>query len=111
MIERVALIAPTSPPLTGVSRQRTPFWPSAAATLTAAVGAMELMSAYSIPARTPSIKPPGPSATASTSGESGSIVMSTSLRSATSFGEAAADVPASTATATAWRTTSWTTNA
>ena len=83
MIDSVPSIAPRSPPLTGASRQRSPRAAPAAATRRATSGRIELMSMYSVPDRALSTTPSGPSATASTSGESGSIVMTASaLRTA-----------------------------
>src|SRR5512137_1246585 len=49
------------------------------------MGEMELMSTTVVPGRNPSATPPGPKSTASTSGVSGTIVMTTSERAATSF--------------------------
>src|SRR5262245_45101576 len=58
----------------------------------------------------PSATPFSPSATRSTSGASGSIVMTTSLAAATSFGVAAACAPASTSAFTACGCVSYTTS-
>jgi hypothetical protein len=55
---------------------------------------MVLMSMYTAPRRMPSTIPSGPSATRSTSGESGSIVMTNSTAAATSRGVTAVPRPA-----------------
>ena len=100
MIESAASIAPFSPPLTGASTDSAPFTASAAATRFVVAGAMVLMSIHSAPARMPCTTPSSPSTTDSTSGESGSIVMTTSLRAATSCGVAPAAAPSATSSST-----------
>ena len=113
MIERMPSIAPFSPPETGASSILTPFGASAAPTFWETIGEIVDMSARIWPDRTPSSSPFGPSATSSTSGEFGSIVMIRSPAArATAAGESAvfAPSPASSWTA-AWlrllTTTAW----
>ncbi len=84
MIDSVPSRAPTSPPETGASNAAAPIWAAASNTIRATAGAIELMSISSIPALVPAITPFSPRYTCSTSGESGSIVITTSVRSATS---------------------------
>ena len=61
------------------------------------------MSTMMLPSRMVSNTPLGPSSTRRTSGESGTIVMMTSLAAATSAGDAAAAAPAATSASTgAW---------
>ena len=60
MIERVASIAPFSPPLTGASSVATPFTAKASAIARVGPGSIELMSITSAPPATPSSTPPGP---------------------------------------------------
>ena len=56
---------------------------------------MVLMSMTIVPGAAPSIMPPGPTMTCSTSGESETQVTTISLPLAASLGDAAADAPAS----------------
>ena len=79
-----------SPPLTGASRNSTPFAAQAAPTFCDTIGLMELMSTRMVPGFAPSSTPPGPSTACSTSGPSGSIVITISERAATSPHDCAA---------------------
>ena len=96
MIASVPSIALGSPPLTGASSMVTPFAASRAAISWLASGAMELMSTTIDPGLAPSITPYVPSTASLTSGELGSIVMTTSLPAATAAGDWPACAPAST---------------
>ncbi len=100
MIDRLASRAPTSPPLTGASRNRTPLACASPATRRAVSGRTVLMSMSSIPSRAMLRTPSSAMATSSTSGESGTTVMTTSASAATSAG----DVPAVAPTATSFCT-------
>ena len=95
MMESVPSIAPRWPPLTGASSALTPT-PASAGAISSweTSGEMVLMSMASWPERAPSTTPLGPSTTSRTSGESGSIVMTMSLCSATPFGEVPSLAPA-----------------
>jgi hypothetical protein len=79
---------------TGLSIIAAPFVAIAAPTLRVVSGSMVLMSMYTEPARIPSAMPSLPSATRSTSGASGSMVMTISLAAATAFGVVATLAPA-----------------
>ncbi len=103
MIESDASIAPFSPPLTGASSDATSFFASSAAMRFVVAGAIVLMSIHSAPLRIPAAMPFSPSATDSTSGESGSIVMTTSLRDATSLGLDAGVAPSAASSSTGAR--------
>ncbi len=93
MIERVPAFAPTSPPLTGASSISMPRAASASAISRVTDGEMVDMSITTEPGRAPSTIPFGPRTTCRTSGESVTIVMITSLRAATSAGEAPSCAP------------------
>ena len=67
-----------------------------------------LMSMMIWPSRVPARTPSSPRSTASTSGESGSMVMTTSTASATARGESAAVAPSATISLTAPRLRLWT---
>ena len=103
MIESAASIAPFSPPLTGASTIRTPIAESSAATFCETSGLIVLISMNSCPLFAPSFIPLGPSATNSTSGELGSMVIITSLRCATSCEFAAVCAPSLTNSSTTAR--------
>ena len=103
MIDSAASIAPFSPPETGASSILTPLAASAAPTFCEMMGEIVDMSMNTRPLRPPSMIPSLPSATSSTSGEFGNIVMSTSHWAATSFGELAAFAPAPASSSTAPR--------
>ena len=108
MMERVAFMAPVSPPLTGASMNWTPaFWSFLpismltlgeivlmSATISAArrVGASESLRASTIPSE--------PQQTSATSGELGSMVMTRSLLAPTSQGVFAATAPCATSSST-----------
>ena len=100
MIESAASIAPRSPPLTGASSIATPFAANAAAIVRVGPGSIELMSITREPSETPSITPPAPTRTCSTSAVSGSIVIVTSLPAATDAGPSARTAPAATTSST-----------
>src|SRR5438105_7793220 len=96
MIVSDALLAPTSPPDTGASRYSQASALMRAANSLVAIGEMELMSTTVLPGDSPAATPLGPNSTASTSVVAGTIVMTTSLRAATSFPSAHAMPPAAT---------------
>jgi hypothetical protein len=100
MSESAASSAPFSPPLTGASSMATSRSASAAAITRVGPGSIELMSITREPGRRPAITPASPVITCSTSPVSGSIVMVTSLASATSVGFVAAAAPAATSSST-----------
>ena len=110
MIDSAPSIAPFSPPDTGASSIATPLASSALPTFWETIGEIVDMSMKTRPRRAPSTMPFGPSATCSTSGELGSIVMSTSHCAATSLGDPAALAPASTISSTGPRLRLWTTS-
>jgi hypothetical protein len=110
MIDSAPSIAPFSPPDTGASSIATPLAAIASPTFLDTIGEMVDISAKIRPLRAPSMIPFGPSATCSTSGELGSIVMSTSHWAATSFGDVAAFAPALTISSTGPRLRLWTTS-
>ena len=93
MMDRVPAIAPVSPPLTGASSMSAPFSLSAAAMVRVAEGEMVLMSMTTEPGLMPSMIPPSPRITFSTSGVSVTIVMITSDLLAVSFGLSAQTAP------------------
>ncbi len=99
MMESVAFRAPTSPPETGASSQSQPFSANRLANFFVAIGLIELMSMRILPGLKPSAMPSAPNTTASTSGVSGTMVMTASQRSATSRGEPQAMAPASISSA------------
>ena len=74
----------------------TPWAASRAAMSRVTVGLMVLMSMTSAPAARPSIAPPGPLMTASTSGLSVTMLMKMSQAAATAAGLAASVAPAAT---------------
>ncbi len=96
MMASVPSIALGSPPLTGASRKSTPLASSAAPTFCATIGLIELMSITVAPFLTPSMTPLGPRTACSTSGPSGTIVMTMSVLPATSFGDEPFCAPAAT---------------
>ena len=96
MMASVPSMALGSPPLTGASRNSTPLASQAAPTFCDTVGLIELMSTTIAPFFTPSSTPFGPSTACSTSGPSGTIVMTISVRLATSFGDDPFCAPADT---------------
>ena len=112
MIESAPCCAPTSPPLTGASSIVAPFSSTFWASSRVTTGEMVLMSISNAPSLSPSSTPSSPATTRSTSGESGSMVMTTSDRSATSLGLSATVAP-SPASSSAfslvrlYRTSSW----
>ena len=73
-----------SPPLTGASIKSTPFCAQAAAIFCETSGLMELMSMMSEPGFAPERMPSAPRTTSSTSGPSGSMVMTMEEREPTS---------------------------
>jgi hypothetical protein len=75
MIESVPLIAPMSPPLTGASSILPPRSCAFCASRRATAGAMLLMSMMIVPGCIVVKTPSGPSSTRSTSGESGTMVI------------------------------------
>ena len=80
MIASVPSMAFGSPPLTGASRNSTPFASQAAPTFCDTIGLIELMSTTMEPFLAPSSTPFAPRTACSTSGPSGTIVMTISLR-------------------------------
>ena len=94
MIESAPSTAPFSPPDTGASSIFTDFAASASPTFLVTIGEIVDMSTNRRPERAPSMMPSRPSATSSTSGELGSIVMRTSDCAATSRGELPTLAPA-----------------
>ena len=78
MIDSVPSMAPGSPPLTGASSTRTPDFLACSATATEVSGAIVLMSMSSRSGPAEARTPFSPSTTSVTSGESGSIVITTS---------------------------------
>jgi hypothetical protein len=96
MIERLASMAPASPPLTGASSTRTPASRPASLTRTATSGRMVLMSMYSAPDFALANTPSSPPVTASTSGESGTMVITTSASRTAPATSSAPRPPAST---------------
>ncbi len=103
MMDSDALMAPISPPLTGASSISAPRALASAAISRAVAGAMVLMSTMTMPGRSWSNTPCGPASTCRTSGESGTIVITTSVRAATSAGVAASVAPAWTSASTGAR--------
>src|SRR5438445_670166 len=97
MIERRASIAPSSPPETGASSVRNSgrFAAARFANSRVAAGEIVLMSIASKPSCAPAAMPSGPKVTVSTSGELVTMVMTMSLRSATSRGVRMTVAPAS----------------
>jgi hypothetical protein len=95
MMVRLAALAPTWPPDTGASTYAHSSARIRSANAFVSTGEMELMSTTTLPALSPSATPLGPNSTAATSGVSGTIVMTTSARSATSLPLAHAVPPAS----------------
>ena len=78
MIDSDASIAPCSPPLTGASTTPMPRLVPSAAKRAATSGRIVLQSIYSSPGLALAKTPSSPRATLSTSGESGSMVITTS---------------------------------
>ena len=89
MMESVPSMAPRSPPETGASSISTSCAASCSAIARVGPGSIVLMSITSDPAAAPAATPSSPSITCSTSGVSGSIVMTTSDAPATSAGDVA----------------------
>jgi hypothetical protein len=110
MIESAPSIAPFSPPDTGASSIGTPLAANACPIFWETIGEIVDMSAKTSPGFTPSMMPSVPRATDSTSGELGSMVITTSHRAATSFGEEAATAPAWTRSSTGALLLLWTTS-
>jgi hypothetical protein len=86
MIERVPSSAPTSAPLTGASSIPTPQSRAVWVSSWAKTGEEVLISTISEPSLAPSRSPSSPVMISLTSGGPGSMVMVTSLSSATSLG-------------------------
>ena len=78
MIDSTPSMAPCSPPDTGASSIRKPRSVASAASAAATSGRMDEKSMISAPGRACSNTPPSPVSTAWTSGESGTIVATTS---------------------------------
>ena len=110
MIDSVPSIAPFAPPDTGASSIFTDFPASASPTFCDTIGEIVDMSAKMRPGRAPSMMPSRPSATCSTSGELGSMVIRTSDCAATSRGEAPTLAPAFAISSTGPRLRLWTTS-
>ena len=108
MIARVPSMALGSPPLTGASKKSIPFAAHAAPIFCETIGLMELISTRMQPRRAPSKMPDSPSTAASTSGPSGSIVMTISDFEATSEQDAPRTAPFATTSSTEPRTISYT---
>ena len=108
MMARVPSMAFGSPPLTGASRKSTPLASQAAAIFCEVPGAIELMSMMVSPLEAPSSTPSGPRIAASESAESGTIVMTVGLLSATSLEVDAAVAPSVASSSTDVPTTSYT---
>src|SRR6185369_1750613 len=85
-IDRVPFFAPSLPPETGPSSIWTPVAASRSANWRVADGEIVDMSTTSVPAAAPSATPAGPKRTASTSGVSETMVITTSLAAATAAG-------------------------
>ena len=102
MIDRVAALAPTSPPDTGASRYSAPVALIFSANCLVAVGEIELMSITTLPAPTPAATPSARNSTSSTCGVSGTMTMMNSASWATSCGLARPMAPASVSSAGAW---------
>ncbi len=94
MMDSTASMAPASPPDTGASSTRTPFSAAAFARSTEVCGVIDDMSMSRAPCRTFSRMPSGPYAMASTCGDAGTIVMTTSASRTASAIEEAAVPPA-----------------
>src|SRR5262249_58087221 len=88
--------APVTPPLTGASRNETPRGLARGSILRGVEGSTLLRSTRIVPGLARSTSPPGSRYTASTSGEAGKHVSTTSLCSTTSRAEAAALAPPAT---------------
>ena len=108
MIDSCALMAPISPPLTGASSIEPPFSATSVASRSVATGEMLLMSMTMAPGCSADSTPSAPVSTRSTSGVSGSMVMTMVETRATSAGVAAAVAPAATSSSTAPRLRLWT---
>jgi hypothetical protein len=93
MMDSDAFFAPSGPPDTGASTKATPTRASSACMRRTAPGAMVLMSITSLPSGGFASKPPSPWTTASTSGVSGSMVMTASAPRLASAMLAAARMP------------------
>ncbi len=102
MMESAPSMAPTSPPETGASSIEAPFSRTFSESSSVTTGEIVLMSTSSAPSLIPSRTPSSPATTASTSGESGSMVMTTSHASATSLGLPAAVALPSSASSSAF---------
>ena len=97
MIVSVPSSAFGAEPVTGASTNRCPRSASAAPMRRASAGPIVDMSMNSVPGATPAAAPSSPSRIASTWGPSTTIVITTSLRSATSRGLSATWPPCSAA--------------
>ena len=95
MMLSVPLAAPSLPPLIGASSMATPLALSCWPISTVLTGLIVLMSMTRSPAAAPSITPPSPNTTASTSGVSLTQMMVMSLAAATALGESAPAAPRS----------------
>ncbi len=100
MIDSDPLTAPISPPLTGASSIVAPLDATTAARRVVAAGEMLLMSMTTALGRSAETTPCGPVRTSSTSGVSGSMVMTIGARRATSAGDPAAVAPDATSSST-----------
>ena len=108
MIESCALMAPASPPLTGASSMGQPRSCACSASRLAVTGEMVLMSTRTAPGLAPSNTPFEPAITSSTSGPSGSMVITTSDSRTHSAGLSALRAPAATSSSTAGWLRLWT---
>ena len=95
MMVRLAALAPTSPPETGASTYSHPRALMRAANALVSTGEIELMSTTILPRLKPSTTPFASNSTAATCGVSGTIVITTSARCATSRPELQPLPPAS----------------
>ena len=100
MIESVPWTAPISPPLTGASSKVAPRAATWSARRRVATGEMLLMSMITLPGASPSRTPPSPAIIRSTSGVSGSIVMTIEDCRARSGTVGGAVAPAATSSST-----------
>ena len=94
MIVSVAFLAPTSPPETGASRYSQPSSLIRLANFFVSPGEIDDMSTTILPFERPAATPLSPNSAAATCGVSGTIVMMTSLFSATSLPDLHAVAPA-----------------
>src|SRR5215470_9764466 len=94
MMARVAARAPVTPPLTGASRKNTPRAFALGSIFRGVEGSTLLRSMRMVPGLARSTRPPASRYTASTSGDAGSEVNTTSEPSTTSWAERARRAPA-----------------